>query len=106
MDAERKKQRARERREEWLKQGRCYACREHWPVVEGRTYCEVCAEQRKRYARRRYRKMRISNLCVVCRRPVEPELEGRAYCRDCAERQRVYMQNWKKSEGARAEVRT
>lgn len=78
-------------RAKWLAIGLCPACAAHRPVIEGKTYCEICTGKRKQWSRRRYIDRRLKDQCVACGRPVEPEIEGRAYCRTCGTKLRKYM---------------
>ena len=71
-------------RRKWLDAGLCPACREHRPVVEGKTYCPSCFETHKRSEKKLYIARRLNDLCVMCGKPVE--IEGRAYCAACVKK--------------------
>lgn len=109
-ERERKKARARElvklRYQKKKDAGICVMCGKV-PAAPGRTYCEKCAEQRKKYhyaqkpetvgkykvtarasGKARYERRKAAGLCTRCGKPAAP---GKTNCEECLQKMRENM---------------
>lgn len=71
------------KRDDYIAQGKCPACREHAPLAEGRKMCPDCLIKYRGYANRNYAAKRAMGRCQLCSARARP---GRIMCAQCAAR--------------------
>lgn len=77
-------ERQKANREYYARRGRCYRCKEHPPVLPGKTLCPACRQKRREISQKWYQSRKQSGLCPACMK--RPPTEGHFDCEACRQR--------------------